>query len=275
LSKRLILKGFGQTDNMKNRPLMSGLALVVSTFLLGAQSRPPANVSMEVEVNAAPAAVKSAAPAAAKASKADSPDINEIIKTSNEFTNSSGMIMRKVDGLWVSAYETTQEVYREVAGSNPSRFTGLNNPVDSISWNAATAFCGTLNDYEAANDMLPDGYTYALPTQEQWENLASGVPLQHAVTSSGKTRSGTAAVGSLPGKSGIHDLRGNVAEWCADPADGAYRVLRGGSWQDWIEVNLRPEFRVMVSPSAAESTYGFRCVLIEEAAGKSGRARRP
>jgi formylglycine-generating enzyme required for sulfatase activity len=72
-------------------------------------------------------------------------------------------------------------------------------------------------------------------------------------------------VGSLSPKNGIYDLRGNVSEWCADPSGGPYRVLRGGSWEDWIEINLRLEFRVMVSPEDAKNTYGFRCVLVEAA----------
>jgi formylglycine-generating enzyme required for sulfatase activity len=72
-------------------------------------------------------------------------------------------------------------------------------------------------------------------------------------------------VGSLaPSPGGLYDLRGNVAEWCADPADGTFRVLRGGSWADWIEVNLRPEFRVYAAPTEAKNTYGFRCVLVPD-----------
>ena len=84
------------------------------------------------------------------------------------------------------------------------------------------------------------------------------------MTSSSRQRSGTARVGTLPPSgAGLYDLRGNVAEWCSDPRDGAYRVLRGGSWADWIEVNLRSDFRIMVAPQDAKNTFGFRCILVK------------
>jgi formylglycine-generating enzyme required for sulfatase activity len=194
----------------------------------------------------------------------DKPDINEIIKTSNAFTNGVGMVLKKIsNGLWISAYETTQKQYGEVIGANPSSFRGDKRPVDSVSWQSALAFCKQLTDHEKAEGMLPEGYRYALLSQDQWEKQARTVPLANAVNSSSRERSGTADVGSLPPNgSGLYDLRGNVAEWCADPSDGAYRVLRGGSWQDWIDINLRTEFRVMVLPTDAENTYGFRCSLV-------------
>lgn len=193
----------------------------------------------------------------------EKPDVNEIIKSSTTFTNSIGMVLKKTgSGLWVSAYETTQTEFQEVMRSNPSAFSGGKRPVDSVSWQAATRFCSKLTEHEKGQEMLPDGYHYVLPTQAQWARLAGGVSLANAVTGSGTRRSSTAQVGSLsPSGDGLYDLRGNVAEWCADPADGAFRVLRGGSWADWVEVNLRPEFRIYAAPSEAKNTYGFRCVL--------------
>lgn len=252
---------------MKNSRLLSGLLLGLSTFLLSAQPQMRTGVSLGVEVNSGPSTTPPVS-ASAVETEEEKPDINEIINTSTEFTNSVGMVMKKAGGVWVSAYETAQKEYQEVTGSNPSGFRGENRPVDSVSWEAAYAFCVKLNEHEKSNDMLPDGYQYALPTQTQWETLAAGVPLANAVTSSGTRRSGTAEVGSLkPTGAGLYDLRGNVMEWCTDrstfPSDGTYRTLRGGSWADWIEINLRPEFAVMVPPEEAQNTYGFRCVLVK------------
>lgn len=228
---------------------MSLLMLGLSTFLVPAQVGSPRSDSQ---------------PATTAEEGADEkPNINEIIETSNVFTNSVGMVLKKNSaGLWISAYETTQKQYEDVTGANPSSFRGDKRPVDSVSWQDASAFCSKLTDHEKAEDMLPDGYHYTLPSQELWEQLANGVPLANAVTSSGNPRPGTANTGSLPPSgAGLYDLRGNVAEWAADPADGAYRVLRGGSWEDWIDINLRLQFRIMVAPSDAKNTYGFRCVL--------------
>ena len=67
------------------------------------------------------------------------------------FTNDTGMIMVKLsDSLWVSAYETTQEDYRKITGSNPSKFQGPRNPVETVSWNEAMDFCARLTTAEAA-----------------------------------------------------------------------------------------------------------------------------
>jgi len=237
---------------MKKITLLSVLSFGLSTFLLSAQPVAQPGVDAPKAANVDPE------------ENEKKPDINEIIKTSTEFTNSVGMVMKKVGSLWISAYETTQKNYQEVTDSNPSSFVGEEHPVDSVSWNDAVAFCGKLTAHENEENMLPEGYTYFLPTQALWDSLASGVPLTDAVTSANGSRSGTAEVGSLPPSgAGLYDLRGNVSEWSADPADGAFRVLRGGSWENWIDINLRLDFRVYEAPSVAKNTFGFRCVMGE------------
>ncbi|MCU0771240.1 MAG: formylglycine-generating enzyme family protein [Verrucomicrobia bacterium] len=249
---------------MKHSKLLSALLCGLSTFLLAAQPRTPTHVSLDVEVGRGAAKQTSTATEAGTKEPEAKPDINEIVRTTTVFTNSVGLVLKKVGDLWVSASETTQDAYQEVTGANPSVFTGKKRPVDSVSWNDATDFCDKLTAHEKDKDMLPDGYRYALPTQAQWDSLAAGIPLADAVTSSASSRSGTAEVGSLPATAGgLFDLRGNVAEWSADPTDGPFRVLRGGTWEDWIEINLRPEFRIYAPPNEAKNTYGFRCVLIQ------------
>jgi formylglycine-generating enzyme required for sulfatase activity len=237
---------------MKQTALMFVFLLGLSTFL------PTVQAQGQSGAETAPT------PNGEEGEGAGKQDINEVLKTGTEFTNSVGMVMKKAGSLWISSHETTQKNYQEVTGSNPSTFQGEKHPVDSVSWNDAVDFCQKLTTHEREKEMLPDGYAYLLPTQAQWESLASGVPLQDAVTSANGSRASTAEVGSLPPSgAGLYDLRGNVAEWCADPADGAYRVLRGGSWDNWIDINLRLDFRVYEAPSVAKNSFGFRCVLIE------------
>lgn len=247
---------------MKTSMILSGLMFGLSTFLVSAQSQLPPRVSLGVQLNPGPAQGQEAATPSEGTGEEEKPDINEIISTQTVFTNSVGMVMKKVGAMWVSAYETTQNEYQAIMGSNPSAFAGEKHPVDSVSWNDAVSFCAKLTRHEDTEEMLPEGYHYALLTQQLWDSLASGVSLKQAVTSSETSRTGTAPVGSLGASSaGLYDLRGNVAEWCADPSDGAYRVLRGGSWADWIDINLRLDFRIYEAPEVAKNTFGFRCVM--------------
>ena len=180
------------------------------------------------------------------------------------FTNSTGIVMVKIsDKLWAGEYEVTQKEYQKVAGSNPSQFRADLNPVDSVSWSEALAFCAKLTEIEGKEEMLPEGMAYTLPTQAQWDGFAAGVDLKDAVTSSGVNRSGPSPVGSLgANSSGLYDVRGNVWEWCLDPQDKPFRVARGAAWDTFIEINLRPEFRYYgTGPDDKKNDIGFRCVL--------------
>ena len=81
-------------------------------------------------------------------------------------------------------------------------------------------------------------------------------------------RKSTESVGSLkPNSLGLYDTRGNVMEFTLDWHDPSqtYRVLRGGAYDTWFEVNLRTVFRHYAkSPDAAQDDFGFRCVLVKQ-----------
>jgi formylglycine-generating enzyme required for sulfatase activity len=228
-----------------------------------ATNTPPANGSPPT--NAPANGSLTNAPAAADEGVTNEVDIAELMKLP-AFTNASGMVMVKIsDTLWASAYETTQAEYKQIAGYNPSSFSGERNPVDSVSWNDAMSFCANLSSAEAEKKMLPESFVYTLPTQAQWVSFAAGADLKNAVTSSPTSRSGPQPVGSLsPTGPGLYDIRGNVWEWCLDPENQAFRVARGASWENWIEVNLRPEFCWFGKPDESKNNIGFRVVLIRK-----------
>ena len=203
---------------------------------------------------------------------------------------------------WIGRFEVTQAQYQAVMGSNPSVFKGSSypnaaqRPVETVTWHNAVAYCTALTASEQAAGRVPAGYVYRLPTEAEWEYCCrAGTTTEfhfgptlvcaqanfnfsyhsNTVCSIGLT----AVVGSYaPNAWGLHDMHGNVWEWCQDGwdgsanypsgpvtdpvvASGSFRVLRGGSWYDGVSFTCRSAIRFGFIPSYSDVSIGFRVVL--------------
>jgi formylglycine-generating enzyme required for sulfatase activity len=163
------------------------------------------------------------------------------------------------------------------------------------------AFCQRLR--------LRTGKNYTLPSEAQWEyacRAGTTTPFHFGDTIStkianydgnelygdgkiGECRQQTTDVNSFPANPwGLHDMHGNVWEWCADhwhdnyngaPEDGRAwineeakekknssnaRLLRGGSWDDFPR-SCRSAFRYGLHPGIRDADVGFRvCCLPQD-----------
>ncbi|MBK8976563.1 MAG: formylglycine-generating enzyme family protein [Planctomycetes bacterium] len=203
---------------------------------------------------------------------------------------------------WIGKYEVTQAEYLALMGRNPSSFVGPNRPVETVHWDDAMTYCAVLTAQERAAGRLPAGYQYRLPTEAEWEYCCRAGTTTEWNTGSGGLScpqanfsvrvmpwwemrhcvGRTSVVGSYaPNPWGLHDMHGNVIEWCLDawdlsanypagPVDDPYvstgigRIVRGGAWFDESIVcrsasrSWRP---VPPLPGGGGDGDGFRVVL--------------
>jgi formylglycine-generating enzyme required for sulfatase activity len=195
-------------------------------------------------------------------------------------------------GFWLFETPCTQELWEAVMGENPSNFRGATRPVEKVSWDACQQFVSRMAE-------LVSGLQLSLPSEEQWEYACRagtttaryGEQLSEIAWYLKNSGSQTHPVGQkLPNLWGLHDMLGNVYEWCEDPygpypgregAASADRVLRGGSWRDDARY-VRAAYRLRYFPGYRISLIGFRCAESRssgpvgrvEPASESGREKR-
>lgn len=173
----------------------------------------------------------------------------------------------------------------------PGFAQGPDHPVVHVSWYDAWSFCSwhggrlpTEAEWEYAarlgagaardgNGAPPPGSARGNVADESLRNRHSG---RRIVAGYDDGFVHTAPAGTFePDELGLHDMAGNVREWCADwygedyyagspagdpegPLFGTRRVIRGGSWVD-DEPYLRVSYRLRYSPSDHDGFVGFRC----------------
>ena len=135
-------------------------------------------------------------------------------------------------------------------------------PVCYVNWWHARAYCDWLS--------MKIGKTVRLPTAEEWLFVAAGAEKRKYTWGNdwdlkrcnwGSTEDGfaeSAPVGSFPNgctPEGVHDMCGNIWEWCEDKA------LRGGPWcmgRDTVTTSCASRG----DTDRADDKFGFRIVVL-------------
>jgi len=180
-----------------------------------------------------------------------------------------------VDSFYMDKYEVTQDEYREVMRSRPSRFTRCPDcPVEQVTWAQASRYCERIGKSLPTEAQWEYAYRAGSTTLYPWGDSYEG----HApYTGTMKTRRTFSVGKTQPNVFGVFDLAGNVSEWVEDwydpqyyqpgvwvnptgPADGRMRVVRGGAW--WgHKRTFQSAYRAMMHPGKRTEKVGFRCVL--------------
>lgn len=145
---------------------------------------------------------------------------------------------------WIGKTQVTQREWRVVTGGKSATIADDDHPAACVSWGDAVRFCQMLTKRERAAHRLPDGYGYGLPTEAQWEYACrSGTNGDYAgevdmMAWYERNSVGTTHPVAKKGANawGLHDMHGNVWEWCA----GWFAAYRGGSASDFVGDTISP-----------------------------------
>lgn len=196
---------------------------------------------------------------------------------------------------WASDFTPIDKDYTMKSGIGMT-WGDKNQPMVGINQIAANEFCKWLTARERNAKRLQKGYIYRLPTEAEWEyacragtkgdyhipERAGEYALDEYAWHSGTSEQKTALVGKKKASPwGLHDLHGNVWEWCYDWYDGAYlpddvtdpvgpgsssenlKVARGGSFTSDTS-DLKAYIRYSIPYKSSKKNVGFRVVCAPE-----------
>jgi formylglycine-generating enzyme required for sulfatase activity len=213
-------------------------------------------------------------------------------------------------GFWMAKFEATQGDWKRTMGPLPGPLSeelpaGDDFPVGNVNFAETETYCRKLTELTHASGQLPSNWEFRLPTEAQWEyacraGTTTATAFGNSLSSTqanfkGKPYNGgapgpslgkVAKVGSYPPNAwGLHDMHGNIFEWCRDwytaklpggtdpdlydakqlavqNRTGDFsRSRRGGAWVDdgWP---CRSAFRLRFEPERRYDHIGFRIVIV-------------
>jgi formylglycine-generating enzyme required for sulfatase activity len=228
-----------------------------------------------------------------------------------EFVRATGYRTNAESDGWSRVFDGRSLVKKEgVSWLAPGFEQGPGHPVVHASWYDGSAYCAwaggrLLTEAEIEYVVRAGRAPATYPWGDAREPLVGGAKQANVADEALKRRHAhlrivagyddghafTSPAGAFsPNAFGLHDLAGNVAEWCLDSYDAKYytlsigrdppgppfglqRVIRGGSWLDDAS-NLRASYRVRDAPAYHDALVGFRCARDAPSAMKpSGSAR--
>ena len=212
-------------------------------------------------------------------------------------TNEGQVEVKLTEGFWLGQTEITQSQWTQLMGTSPWQGKsnvreGKNFAASFISWEDANSFVEKLNSKEQGSGSLPNDWKYSLPTEAQWEYACRGGmksafsfgddPSEFgfygwsAENAFEKGESFSHKVGKKrPNEFGLHDMHGNVWEWCKDNFvaklsggtnpiinnGGPLRVSRGGGW-NFATKCCRSASRLSDASDSRFNNLGFRIALV-------------
>lgn len=202
----------------------------------------------------------------------------------------------ELSDFYLGQIQVTQKLWMIVMNNNPSQFKEDRNPVENVSW---YEICGNNGFVAKLNRMLkedlPDGWSFKLPTEAQWEYAARGGQKTHGNIFPGERLSsllkyyawysensnGTTHNVALKrtNELNLYDMSGNVLEWCWDcygkkyphgchndpqgPQNGNYRIVRGGAYNSQSSECKISERRYR-DPNTKCNSIGFRICMVKK-----------
>ena len=192
--------------------------------------------------------------------------------------------------LYMQTTEVTRGQWKEVMGTEPWKGKsyvkeGANYAATHVNWHDAVSYCKKLSEKEGKAYRLPteaEGeYACRAGTQTAWcfgnDDKELGDYAWYRKNASDIDEKYAHKVGlKKPNAFGLHDMHGNVSEWCHDyygadyykqspkkdptgPASGSFRVLRGLSWGNPARYS-RSAYRPGFDADLRSGNIGFRLV---------------
>ncbi len=157
-------------------------------------------------------------------------------------------------------------------------YTDSPEPLASIPWDAAQAFCRWLDERRYPGD----DWKVCLPDEWLWQEIARVNGRDSGARASQKNLGPLEAGSTPPGKLGLYDMEGNLWEWCAnsfgdnDPymrpslaekgpfaGDFLQGAVRGGSWAN-EQGRIKYDSRGSQPRDWSTPYLGFRPILLEK-----------